>query len=155
MVEPVSDNILNLVNELYNNLDAKDKIINEQALEIASLQQRYNALLEAHKIQEELLEDKDEIINDNQNAKYTIQELIKTNETLIQENKQLKERINQALHKLKASVNHFKTQRENNAVIFTIKILGDKETPKGFKSYEDYKKKEEAFINHFCKGDKE
>ena len=36
------------------------------------------------------------------------------------------------------------------------KILeGDKETPKGFKSYEDYKKKEEAFIKHFCKGDKE
>ena len=34
MVEPVNDNILNLVNELYNNLDAKDKIINEQALEI-------------------------------------------------------------------------------------------------------------------------
>ena len=37
MVEPVNDNILNLVNELYNNLDAKDKIINEQALEIARL----------------------------------------------------------------------------------------------------------------------
>ena len=37
MVEPASDNILNLVNELYNNLDAKDKIINEQALEIARL----------------------------------------------------------------------------------------------------------------------
>ena len=34
-------------------------------------------------------------------------------------------------------------------------ILGEKETPKGFKSYEDYKKKEEAFIKHFCKGDKE
>lgn len=37
MVEPVNDNILNLVNELYNNLDAKDKIINEQVLEIARL----------------------------------------------------------------------------------------------------------------------
>ena len=37
MVEPVNDNILNLVNELYNNLDAKDKIINEQALEISRL----------------------------------------------------------------------------------------------------------------------
>ena len=43
------------------------------------------------------------------------------------ENKQLKEKINKALHKLKSSVNHFKTQRENNAVTFTIKILGDKE----------------------------
>lgn len=39
MVEPVNDNILNLVNELYNNLDAKDKIINEQALEIARLKE--------------------------------------------------------------------------------------------------------------------
>lgn len=39
MIEPVSDNILNLVNELYNNLDAKDKIINEQALEIARLKE--------------------------------------------------------------------------------------------------------------------
>ena len=42
MVEPVNDNILNLVNELYNNLDAKDKIINEQALEIARLKERIN-----------------------------------------------------------------------------------------------------------------
>ena len=40
MVEPVNDNILNLVNELYNNLDAKDKIINEQALEIARLKEK-------------------------------------------------------------------------------------------------------------------
>ena len=45
MVEPVNDNILNLVNELYNNLDAKDKIINEQALEIARLKEAiYKAL---------------------------------------------------------------------------------------------------------------
>lgn len=42
MVEPVNDNILNLVNELYNNLDAKDKIINEQALEIARLKENIN-----------------------------------------------------------------------------------------------------------------
>ena len=39
MIEPVSDNILNLVNDLYNNLDAKDKIINDQALEIARLKE--------------------------------------------------------------------------------------------------------------------
>lgn len=39
MIEPVSDNILNLVNELYNNLDAKDKIINEQVLEITRLKE--------------------------------------------------------------------------------------------------------------------
>ena len=42
MVEPVNDNILNLVNELYNNIDAKDKIINEQALEIARLKEDKN-----------------------------------------------------------------------------------------------------------------
>lgn len=39
MIEPVSDNILNLVNDLYNNLDAKDKIINDQALEIVRLKE--------------------------------------------------------------------------------------------------------------------
>ena len=44
MVEPVNDNILNLVNELYNNLDAKDKIINEQALEIARLNKQVEML---------------------------------------------------------------------------------------------------------------
>ena len=32
-------------------------------------------------------------------------------------------RIDKALHKLNSSKNHFKTQRENNAVNFTIKIL--------------------------------
>ena len=45
MVEPVSDNILNLVNELYNNLDAKDKIINEQALEIARLKEKIDGAI--------------------------------------------------------------------------------------------------------------
>ena len=48
MVEPVNDNILNLVNELYNNLDAKDKIINEQALEIAQLKERFERLVQEH-----------------------------------------------------------------------------------------------------------
>ena len=48
MVEPVSDNILNLVNELYNNLDAKDKIINEQVLEIARLKERFERLVQEH-----------------------------------------------------------------------------------------------------------
>lgn len=46
---------------------------------------------------------------------------------LISEKRLLQQRIDKALHKLKSSVNHFKTQRENNAVTFTIKILGDKE----------------------------
>ncbi len=37
--------------------------------------------------------------------------------------------INKALRKLRASKDHFKTENENNAVTFTIKILeeGDKE----------------------------
>ena len=37
--------------------------------------------------------------------------------------------IDKALHKLRASKDHFKTENENNAVTFTIKILeeGDKE----------------------------
>ena len=48
MVEPVNDNILNLVNELYNNLDAKDKIINEQALEISQLKERFERLVQEH-----------------------------------------------------------------------------------------------------------
>ena len=56
-----------------------------------------------------------------------IADLLLEKEKLEQENKQLKEKINKALHKLKSSVNHFKTQRENNAVTFTIKILGGKE----------------------------
>ena len=48
MIEPVNDNILNLVNELYNNLDAKDKIINEQALEISQLKERFERLVQEH-----------------------------------------------------------------------------------------------------------
>lgn len=52
---------------------------------------------------------------------------------------------------------HFEYFNYNNGENAHIcyEILRDKETPKGFKSYEDYKKKEEAFIKHFCKGDKE
>lgn len=39
------------------------------------------------------------------------------------ENKILNNKIEKALHKLKASKDHFKTQRENNAITFTIRIL--------------------------------
>ena len=110
MIEPVSDNILNLVNELYNNLDAKDKIINEQALEIARL-------------------------------------------------KEVNEGLTRATNKNAIKIFKAKSYLETHEIVDgyeLYKILeGDKETPKGFKSYEDYKKKEEAFIKHFCKGDKE
>lgn len=42
------------INELYNNLDAKDKIINEQALEIARLKE---TLLDIKKLQDNYLEE--------------------------------------------------------------------------------------------------
>ena len=99
----MTNELNNKINELYKIIDAKDNIINQQALEIARLNEditwwtnRFNA-----------------VERDNRNLKEEIA--------------RLKKRINQALHKLKSSVNHFKTQRENNAVTFTIKILGDKE----------------------------
>ena len=57
------NNTNEIIEKLYQKLDAQDSIIDQQALEIASLQQRYNALLEAHKIQEELLEDKESKID--------------------------------------------------------------------------------------------
>ena len=52
-----------LIEELYKTIEAKDKIIDNQALEIARLKEQQHALLEAHKIQEELLEDKENKID--------------------------------------------------------------------------------------------
>lgn len=40
-----------------------------------------------------------------------------------EENKRLNNVINKALHKLRASKDHFKTERENNTITFTIRIL--------------------------------
>ena len=55
-------------------------------------------------------------------------ELTLENIELKQEIERLQFIINEALRKLRASKDHFKTQQENNAVTFTIKILeeGDK-----------------------------
>lgn len=80
MVEPVSDNILNLVNELYNNLDAKDKIINEQALEIARLNKRNQEIYDGFKV--------------------TIDEVCETD----REKREYKERIDKAIEHCKSNM---------------------------------------------------
>ena len=131
MVEPVNDNILNLVNELYNNLDAKDKIINEQALEIARL--------------------KEELENDIDRYEDTISYQLGFDKG----KEYLQQRIDKAIEYIKPyrvidkNIGWLEFTLENKMELLEILV------PKGFSSYEDYKKKEEAFINHFCKGDKE
>lgn len=53
----------------------------------------------------------------------------KSQETIIkqsQEIERLNNIINKALRKLRASKDHFKTENENNAVSFTIKILEER-----------------------------
>jgi len=42
---------------------------------------------------------------------------------LYAEKKELQVRIDKAIKKLSSAVNHFKTQRENNVITFTLKIL--------------------------------
>ena len=91
MVEPVSDNILNLVNELYNNLDAKDKIINEQALEIANLNKR---LENEQKVVEEYLKLEDDyelLYNDLDNANSKLSDLMKSHLEAIESIKNIKQ----------------------------------------------------------------
>ena len=107
MVEPVSDNILNLVNELYNNLDAKDKIINEQALEIARL--------------------KEELENDIDRYERLKQEHIDT----ITRNEEKQQRIDKAIEYIK-SINYVKkawklggVEKTNEDIL--LEILGGKE----------------------------
>lgn len=68
MIEPVNDNILNLVNELYNNLDAKDKIINEQALIIARLKEWKEDLLNENIELENIRKEAIEYIKELQNS---------------------------------------------------------------------------------------
>lgn len=54
----------------------------------------------------------------------------KSQETIIkqsQEIERLNNIINKALRKLRASKDHFKTENENNAVSFTIKILEERD----------------------------
>lgn len=93
------------MNDLYiHQLETENKQIREQ------LQLCRNAINEIKEELNKTIDAKDKIIKEQ-----------------VIEIERLNERINQALHKLKSSVNHFKTQRENNAVTFTIKILGDKE----------------------------
>ncbi len=48
---------------------------------------------------------------------------------LLEEIERLNNRIDKAIKKLSSAVNHFKTQRENNVITFTLKILkgSDKE----------------------------
>lgn len=60
-------------------------------------------------------------------------------------NDKKQERIDKALHKLRASKDHFKTQRENNTITFVIKILGDDLTTEPY-TIEDNMKIEDTFI---------
>lgn len=41
---------------------------------------------------------------------------------------ELQEKINKAIKKLSSAVNHFHTQRENNVITFTLKILKGSDT---------------------------
>ena len=65
----------------------------------------------------ELVEDL-KIANDN---------LYGANKMLEKEIERLNNIINKALRKLRASKDHFKTENENNAVSFTIKILEERD----------------------------
>jgi predicted nuclease with TOPRIM domain len=68
---------------------------------------------------------------------YRIEKLKKENSKLKEENKKLKDylnedvkyqRIQEAIRKLNSAKNHYSTRKEDNAIIFAIKILkGDKE----------------------------
>lgn len=66
------------IEELYNNLDAKDKIINDQALEIANLNKR---LENEQKVVEEYLKLEDDyelLYNDLDNANSKLSDLMKS-----------------------------------------------------------------------------
>lgn len=63
---------------------------------------------------------------------YIIDKLKEENKALKKENEELKKfldddikykRIQKAIHKLSAATNHYKTEKENNAIDMTLKIL--------------------------------
>lgn len=75
----------------------------------------------------EMAHDINNYVREHHMLKSLNQYLFDENERLNTNIDELEERIDKALHKLKSSVNHFRTQRENNAVTFTIRILEGKE----------------------------
>ena len=61
------------INELYNNLDAKDKIINEQALEIARLKDREKEIMDKYFYQSKYASEmEDKYITENVKVKEAI-----------------------------------------------------------------------------------
>ncbi len=62
-------------------------------------------------------------INDKEIACISLKDYNDTVEVLEKEIERLNKTINTALHRLRAGNRHYKTVQENNAIIYTIRIL--------------------------------